>query len=210
MVQVRLATNQYFRVGGHWLRVDSQARERIAEKCLWPGYTQFRQQSYYDALAYWGHGLELAGIIGDLQPSERGTFTNPISQHVGDSWDFEVEGVDGWDLLQVADAIARRHAVPDFYSIAKQFREKDDYARALDVYHLALAFAEKDRDAVSQANILDGLAAVYRRLGALRSCDRVFVPVSGYRVLASPFLPGSLAICATLSRTAIHIHSCGH
>lgn len=165
ILQVQLASNQFFRVRSHWLRVDSQARKRIAEECLWKGYSQFQRQHFYAAIAYWEHGLTLAGILGDLQSSAKGTFTNPVSQHIGDRWEFEVDGINGFDLLQVSDAIARRHAVPDFYSIAEQLREKGEYARALDVYQVALTFAEKDRDAVSQANILDGLAAVYRRLG---------------------------------------------
>lgn len=163
--QIQLGNAQFFRVNGFWLRVASQARRKIASECLERGYVSFRQQQFYAAVHFWERGLSLAGLLGDLQSDGGGTLTRPVSEHVDDRWQFEVRGINAFKLLRVADAIARRHAVPSFYTIAEDQREKNDFAQAIDLFNLALAFAKKDQNAVSQANSLDGLAAVHKRLG---------------------------------------------
>lgn len=163
--QIQLGDAQFFRVNGVWLRVASEARRKIAHECLETGYLDFRRQNFYDAIHVWERGLSLAGLLGDLHSSARGTLTGSVSEHVGDRWQFDVGGSNAYRLLQVADAIARLHAVPDFYAIAEDQREKGDFAEAIGLFNLALAFAKKDRDAVAQSNSLDGLAAIHKRLG---------------------------------------------
>jgi CHAT domain-containing protein len=163
--QIQLGNSQIFRVSGHWLRIAPDARKKIARECLERGYLDFREQHFYAAIHSWERGLSLAGLLGDLHSSPGGTLTGAVSEHVDNRWNFEVSGVNAYDLLQVADAIARLRKVPDFYTIAESQRAKSEFSQAISLFNLTLAFAKKDRDAVAQANSLDGLAAIHKRLG---------------------------------------------
>jgi len=163
--QIELAGRQYFRVAGYWLRVAAHARRKIASECLGPGYQAFRQQQFYAAIDRWEQGLALAGLLGDLQSDERATLTQRVSEHVGERWNFDVDGLNAYQVLTIADGIARRHHTPDFYTVAETLRLRSQFEPALECYRVALTFANKERAAVLQANCLDGLAAIYRRLG---------------------------------------------
>lgn len=161
---------------GCWARVHPEARRRLAETYLLPGFRRYGLGDWYAAVAHWRRGTQLAALLGDFPYNDRGEPAGePVRSMRGrgprsalDGWDFEVEELPAALLLKLAWNFGWQKSfdmVATLHDLAEHRQRRHDDRQALELYQLAFRVADKLHDPSGQVNSLDWMSDIHRRLG---------------------------------------------